>query len=76
MSVGIYISHPEVEIKPEMPVGRWGLSEVGRARVKQFAKRNLLPESAPIYSSTEKKALELAGLIARSEEHTSELQSH
>ena len=64
MRIGIYISHPEVEIKPEMPVGTWGLNEVGGRRARQFAKRNLLPEFAPIYSSTEKKALELAEILA------------
>ncbi len=64
MSWGLYITHPEVEIDPNVPVDRWGLSETGRQRANTFARRNLLPKSAPIFSSTETKAQELAQILS------------
>lgn len=64
MSTGLYISHPEVDILPHVPVGQWGLSALGRSRAKNFANRNLIPQGTPIYSSTETKALELARILA------------
>lgn len=64
MSFGIYISHPEVNIEPHIPVEQWGLSEVGRTRALSFAAKNLLDKSIPIYSSTEQKALDLAHILS------------
>lgn len=59
-----YITHPEVSIDAAVPVPRWGLSSVGRGRATAFAARGVLPSGAPIYASTEQKAIELAHIIA------------
>ncbi|WP_349236514.1 histidine phosphatase family protein [Devosia sp. MC532] len=59
----LYITHPQVEIDPDVAVPQWGLSSVGRDRAQHFAQRNLLPSSAQIFSSAERKAIELAHII-------------
>ena len=65
MSWALYVSHPEVVIDPNVPVGNWGLSEIGQQRAKAFAAKNKLPMAIPIFSSTEKKALDLAEILAQ-----------
>ena len=60
----LYITHPEVVIDPGVPMPRWGLSSVGRARAEAFAARRLLPAGTEIFSSTEQKALDLAEILA------------
>lgn len=64
MGTGLYISHPEVNIDPDVPVERWGLSETGEARARTFAARQLITKNTPIYSSTETKAMELTQILA------------
>lgn len=32
MTVAYYLSHPQVQIDPAVPVPEWGLSDAGRAR--------------------------------------------
>ncbi len=34
---GVYITHPQIRIEPDVPVPRWGLSETGIARAQQAA---------------------------------------
>jgi len=60
----LYITHPEVVIDPAVPMPRWGLSDVGMARARAFARRSVVPRGLPIFSSTERKAMELAEIIA------------
>ena len=60
----LYITHPEVVINPAVPMPRWGLSDVGMARARAFARRGVVPHGLPIFSSTERKAMELAQIIA------------
>jgi broad specificity phosphatase PhoE len=60
----LYITHPEVVIDPNVPMPRWGLSDVGAARARDFAARGLVPRGRPIFSSTERKAVELAHILA------------
>ena len=64
MTLTYYITHPEVVIDPNVPMPRWGLSAVGRARAEAFAGRRLLPVGTRIFSSTEQKALDLAEILA------------
>ncbi len=64
MSCGIYVSHPEVNIDPSIPVEQWELSKTDRARALNFVARDLLDKQIPIYSSTEQKALDLAHIIS------------
>ncbi len=60
----LYITHPEVVIDPAVPMPRWGLSEMGTARARKFAARGCVPVGWPIFSSTERKAVELAHILA------------
>ena len=60
----IYLTHPQVVVDPDVPVPQWGLSEIGRARAEALAARGLLPANVTVFSSDERKALELAAIIA------------
>jgi broad specificity phosphatase PhoE len=60
----LYVTHPEVVIDPVVPMPRWGLATIGAERALAFAKRQVVPIGAPIFSSTERKAVELAEIIA------------
>lgn len=64
MSYALYITHPQVQIDPAVPVPRWGLNEKGRARAEAFAGHPLIAGLTRIVSSTETKALELAQILA------------
>lgn len=59
-----YISHPEVRIDPEVPVPRWGLSEVGQRRIRVLADRPWLAGVGRLVSSDETKAVEAATVLA------------
>lgn len=61
---GVYITHPQVEIDPAVPVPDWGLSAVGRARAEACAKRPWVGQLSRIISSGERKAIETAELLA------------
>ncbi|KQR77991.1 phosphoglycerate mutase [Rhizobium sp. Leaf384] len=61
---GLYISHPEVSIDPDVPIPRWGLSERGRARAGVAAQAGWARRLGRIVSSDETKALETAGILA------------
>lgn len=60
----VYLSHPQVEINPAVPVPLWGLSQDGRARAEAFVAQAGIPEGTTVFSSGETKAIELADLIA------------
>ena len=59
-----YLSHPQVKIDAAIPVPQWGLSELGRARAKQFAQCDALAGTKSVYSSAETKAVETATIVA------------
>ena len=59
-----YITHPQVQIDPRVPVPQWGLSEVGRERAIRFAALPLLSATTTIVSSAETKAVETAEIIS------------
>lgn len=60
----IYITHPEVVIDPAVPMPQWGLSDEGARRARTFAARAVVPRLQQIFSSAERKAMELAEIIA------------
>ena len=60
----LYISHPQVQMNANVPVPLWGLSAEGRRRAEAFADRDVVPKGAMVFSSRERKALELAELLA------------
>lgn len=59
-----YLTHPQVQIDPAIPVPSWGLSEVGRARTEAIAGTGRLAATTQIVSSGERKAIETAEIIA------------
>ena len=61
----IVISHPEVVVAPDIPVTDWGLSDIGRARAEEFGKSDTMSSVGAIWSSTERKALETATVLAQ-----------
>lgn len=60
----LYITHPEVVVEPHTPPPRWGLSDIGIARMRRFAASATVENIVEIWSSTETKAVEAAGLLA------------
>ena len=60
-----YLTHPQVTIDPAVPVPRWSLNEVGRARAEAFAGHSCLRDTTRIVASGEVKAVETAEIIAR-----------
>lgn len=64
MSYLYFITHPEVVVDAETPVERWHLSASGIARMRTFARQPALSGVRAIWSSTETKAIEAAGILA------------
>lgn len=60
----LYVSHPQVQMNANVPVPLWGLSAEGRRRAEAFAVSGVVPLGAMVFSSRERKALELAELLA------------
>jgi len=60
-----YISHPEVEINPDIPVSSWGLNHAGKTRVSKLVDAGWLKGVSNVVSSAEIKAIETANPIAR-----------
>jgi broad specificity phosphatase PhoE len=60
----LYLSHPQVEIDPAVPVPDWPLSALGRARVERFAANPVLAGVSAIYSSAERKAVDTGTIVA------------
>ena len=61
---GLYITHPQVEIDPAVPVPDWGLSALGLARAEACVTRPWVRELSRIVSSGERKAIETADILA------------
>jgi broad specificity phosphatase PhoE len=59
-----YLTHPQVQIDPAVPVPLWGLSAVGRARVLAVVDSGWLRGTTQVIASAEKKAVETAEPIA------------
>lgn len=62
--LALYVTHPQVRMDPNVPVPLWGLSDEGRRRAQAFAASGAVPRGAMIFSSSERKAVELAEIIA------------
>lgn len=59
-----YLSHPQVHVDPAVPVPDWGLSAIGRERIKSLCETDWLCGTTQIVSSAERKAVETAEPIA------------
>lgn len=64
MSRLIYISHPAVEVRPEVPVPRWGLSASGAHLMRDFARHETVAKVTTIRASDETKATQAAQILA------------
>ncbi|WFU74535.1 histidine phosphatase family protein [Bradyrhizobium sp. CB2312] len=64
MAIVRYLTHPQVQIDPDVPVPQWGLSPIGRARTEALAQASWLARTTQIVSSGERKAIETAEIIA------------
>jgi len=59
-----YLTHPQVQIDPEIPVPEWGLSDLGRERTFTICNAAVLNATVKIASSSETKAVETGSIIA------------
>ena len=59
-----FVTHPEVTVDPAVPVPRWRLSAVGIAAMRRFSVEAALREVGAVWSSTEAKSIEAAGILA------------
>lgn len=64
MSRHAYLTHPQVSIDPAVPVPRWGLNGVGRARTERLAATGWVQRFARIITSTETKAVETGAILS------------
>jgi broad specificity phosphatase PhoE len=63
LSIVLFITHPEVEVDPRVPVPRWRLSQAGIARMRHFV-AGCDVDLVAVFASAETKAIEAAGLLA------------
>lgn len=61
----IFVTHPEVVIDPEVPITEWPLNGTGRARMERLADMLADGTVSAIYSSTERKAMDGAEILAK-----------
>jgi broad specificity phosphatase PhoE len=59
-----YLTHPQVQLDPAVPVPQWGLSEVGRVRTEALAATGWARRFARIITSAEVKAVETGAILA------------
>lgn len=59
-----FITHPEVVIDPAIPIPQWSLSEKGRKRMHQLLAQPWVETITSVYSSTERKAVDGAAILA------------
>src|SRR6516164_4623482 len=59
-----YLTHPQVQIDPHVPVQSWHLSVIGAARVQALIAAGWLAGTTVVVSSAEQKALETAEPLA------------
>jgi len=64
MSIVYFITHPEVVIDPGIPIESWSLSEVGILRMQKMLRNSWVQNIKSIHSSTEKKAIDGAEILA------------
>lgn len=64
MSIAYFITHPEVVVDANTPVPRWHLSDTGIHRMRTFSSQADLGNLSAVWSSTETKAIEAAGIMA------------
>ncbi|MEJ1157181.1 histidine phosphatase family protein [Prosthecomicrobium sp. N25] len=63
MAIVHYLTHPQVQIDPDVPVPKWGLSPIGEARAVAAARLPWAAGIGRIVSSDEVKAIETARIF-------------
>lgn len=66
MSRVYYVTHPDVVIDRALPVPRWPLSKVGRARMRRLCAADWVRGLGSIWCSSEQKALDGAEILSES----------
>lgn len=61
--LALYLTHPQVRIDPTLATPRWGLNDLGRARLAAMATRPWVARLTRVFASTETKATETAALL-------------
>jgi broad specificity phosphatase PhoE len=64
MTILIYLSHPQVQMDPAVPVPRWSLSAIGRFRLLTLHDAPWVRSLTALHSSDEAKAIETAAVLA------------
>ncbi|MDX5592073.1 histidine phosphatase family protein [Pseudovibrio sp. SPO723] len=64
MATCIYLTHPNVDIDPAIPVASWDLSDEGITRMKAGLRQPWLLSVDHVITSSEKKAIETGRIIA------------
>jgi broad specificity phosphatase PhoE len=59
-----FITHPDVQIDPSVPVPEWPLNEQGQARMRALTGRPWIQGVRSIFASSERKARDAAQLLA------------
>lgn len=59
-----FLTHADVGIDLGIPITDWGLSEVGRARVRSGLSQPWLSEITSLWSSSERKAIDTAEILS------------
>ena len=59
-----FVTHPAVVIDPDVPVTEWPLTPAGKARMVAALGRPWTQDLAAIWSSTERKAIDAATILA------------
>ena len=70
-----YLSHPQVVIDADVPVGRWPLNAEGHARLVAIGDRAWLGRVTRSVSSTETKAMESAAVLVEALGLTAEIRT-
>ncbi|MGY6500045.1 MAG: histidine phosphatase family protein [Acidimicrobiales bacterium] len=64
MSILRYISHPNVNVEPDVPVPEWTLSDLGRERAEALLAQPWVGAVGRVVSSGERKARDTAAVLA------------
>ena len=59
-----FVSHPNVQVRPDVPVPEWPLSELGHARMQACLRLPWVASIGAIFSSPERKATDSATHLA------------
>lgn len=60
----VFITHPNVVIRADVPVPRWPLSEQGRARMRMGLRQPWVSAVSAVYCSDEQKAMDTGAILA------------